>query len=452
MERSDKQKSIEELLEKETQDIEHKRCFDFKNSKSMSAFIKCIAAISNIGGGFIVVGVDDSIKKENKKIIGVEQTDLDKYKSDTLQNYANKYITPSPRIISWSEKYSGKDLIVIHVIPFEIDIAICKNFGETDSKIRDGDIFIRRGTQSIRALSYEVNSLLNKIIDRKLEEKLSMIYKSRLIDIDSKEKQSIYLRNSSLDIHGIHKIYQFRNEINPHTLEIGLIIKSIILDENSSKCGWFWLKEGKSLDTILLNFIHGLSTEEYAKGILFLKHINLTGTNLLRLEKHLESYFESQENNEHEKEQIVPSLLKMLSSKGSTVALNRSKNLIHYKNDNIRKTALEINFQKNLQLDANLALSLIIEWPEELGKEERNIKSIIENVSNKEGLKKLLDIKSVSNKVNIFKKVKDILSEDDILNLLKESNKPKLIFEYFLELLNRGYDDTEYVKRTFEKI
>ena len=203
-----------------------------------------------------------------------------------------------------------------------------------------------------------------------------------------------FSKDSTLDPNEIHRIYIYREKISPSIpLENELIIRSIILDNFSSsgfnrsslKCGWFWFKEYNCLGSTILKSIKEFSEEKYTRSILLLKYINLGEQDIEYLKSKLESLIQSQINDKAK--ELIPLLLEVLYMKEKDFATNKAEGLINHVNSKIKKSAFKIVFQEELYSKPSSALSLLINYPKELGEEKRNIKSIIEKSTDKKELK-----------------------------------------------------------------
>jgi len=169
---------IDFLMEKsrETAELDFKYIFNISKKSDFATIVKDIFAFSNYGGGHILFGF---FEKETGSYearglpanFHVDQADL----QQTFNSYSSDPITLGYR--EFERKIDGerKKFAIIYIPPsYKILKAIKTgtykdNKGKTHIVFSKGDIFYRRGTQSIKA-SYEEIKYIEKRVTEKLKE------------------------------------------------------------------------------------------------------------------------------------------------------------------------------------------------------------------------------------------------------------------------------------------
>lgn len=158
---------------------------DFKEKwPDKEKMIKHILAIANYGGGCIVFGV------EQKEDGTFETKGLNKFKDYAeLNNEVKKYIPSSLKYYlkdftyenSEYEAMKGKkfQILIIENNPYDLPFVCCKD----GNNINDGDIYIRKGTESIKANNFDIE----KMIETKM--KASKVHRRRKMYLEQHLKQ-----------------------------------------------------------------------------------------------------------------------------------------------------------------------------------------------------------------------------------------------------------------------
>jgi hypothetical protein len=158
----------------ESEDIDYKEDLDINNTESVVKIAKDIAAIANVGGGYIVLGIDKDFKK--KGLPPSRRID-----EAVLRDKINKYFDPPIEIYyrEVSRKVDGeiKKFGVIYVAPSK-EIVIVRRSGnyskkgKTVTEFREGEILIRDGSKSKPAGLHELRKLLDAQIAKQSAETL----------------------------------------------------------------------------------------------------------------------------------------------------------------------------------------------------------------------------------------------------------------------------------------
>ncbi len=189
------EQQIDSLLDAhvEYEQLDFKEDLDLSSLKGIVEIAKDIAAMSNTGGGYIIIGVDDNFIKKG--------LDLNrKFDDSDLRNKINKYFQPKinfsvKEIIREINGIDKKFIIFIIspaseiVIPFVIGNYTVS--GKTKSGFNPGDILIRDGSISRIADAFQVRQLIdNRIFNKKIESKQQFISSiNKVLDESSKPDQ-----------------------------------------------------------------------------------------------------------------------------------------------------------------------------------------------------------------------------------------------------------------------
>ncbi len=141
------------LFHREKQNLEFKKNFQFK---SLSKYLKTIAAFSNNQGGLILFGVSDSPRKP----IGMSNEQFNNIDSEKITEYLDKYF--SPEILWDMEEYEidGKRFGVFIVSESDNKPVICKT---SAGKIVEGEIYYRYRGRSEKIKFPEIQRIFQEI-------------------------------------------------------------------------------------------------------------------------------------------------------------------------------------------------------------------------------------------------------------------------------------------------
>jgi len=147
----------------ELDDLDYKEFLDLAQQKDKVELVKDLAAMQSIPtGGYIVVGVDGS-GKPTKRLGKLMSADFD---PANIHKIAANYL-PTIRVRATTHQLAGITVAIIHVTsPDPPNIPILVKDGQHGSGkdgatvFSAGDVFVRRGTQSIRWTPADVPALL----------------------------------------------------------------------------------------------------------------------------------------------------------------------------------------------------------------------------------------------------------------------------------------------------
>ncbi len=165
----------------EHDDLDYKEYLDLRQQKDKVELVKDLAAMQSIPtGGYVVVGVDGSGKPSERlgKLVAADFDPANIYK--VAVNYL-----PTIRVRATTHQLAGITVAIIHVMPPDPpSIPILVKDGQHGSGkqgatvFAGGDVFVRRGTQSIRWTPSDVTALLKPWEDgiREDERRLATAY------------------------------------------------------------------------------------------------------------------------------------------------------------------------------------------------------------------------------------------------------------------------------------
>lgn len=153
----------------ELDDLDYKEFLDLGHQKDKVELVKDLAAMQSIPtGGYVVVGVDGS-GKPSERLGTLVAADFD---PANIYKIAANYL-PTVRVRATTHQLAGITVAIIHVMsPDPPNIPILVKDGQHGSGKQGatvfsaGDVFVRRGTQSIRWTPADVPALLKPWEDK----------------------------------------------------------------------------------------------------------------------------------------------------------------------------------------------------------------------------------------------------------------------------------------------
>ncbi len=154
-----------EIILKHIQSANENNCVDFKRefytSLKQSDIAKDVAAFANLINNedkYIIFGVDD----ETREILGIDPRSL--AKQDDIDSYLEDKIEPFPEVTRGLIKTEeGKDIGYIKVSSKNMNPPyVIKEVCGKGSRIEKGDIFIRKGSSTKRALRSDIDEMYLK--------------------------------------------------------------------------------------------------------------------------------------------------------------------------------------------------------------------------------------------------------------------------------------------------
>lgn len=159
--------------------LDYKRLYDLSHQRHKVDMVCDIVSMANTNGGYIVLGVDETIEGGNQFTpVGLDNEsikDLDVTKiDDRVATYVMARIRISLQIHSIAE-LDGKIFALLYVgqgddlpIIFTKDGQFDQN-GRLKTKFRNGEIFVRRGASSVRADQNDIRRFISLIRRREKE-------------------------------------------------------------------------------------------------------------------------------------------------------------------------------------------------------------------------------------------------------------------------------------------
>lgn len=152
--------------ENETTDL--KLTFDPKDPRAMLELIKDIVALANSGGGTLEIGSSEM------NTPGVDETLLKELDSAKIMDKVNRYIAPGKTLIGHRVAKLRTGKCVVHLTVesrgkypyvFTKDGQYTKD-GRTRNVFREGDIYVRRGSQSVRVSYSDMVRIVDEAEER----------------------------------------------------------------------------------------------------------------------------------------------------------------------------------------------------------------------------------------------------------------------------------------------
>lgn len=169
----DKLKFLVELG-REEECLDYKEKFDFSTTKAKQRVkidLVCdLVAMNNTEGGYIIVGISE-IDNRTFKVIGVDDTNLAIIKQENLQNWVDSYTDTTLKIYTKVHVYDDEHTLILISIPPSLIPAIFNRDGQysdirhnrTHTKFRQGELFVRHGAKSERAIYADWVQITEKI-------------------------------------------------------------------------------------------------------------------------------------------------------------------------------------------------------------------------------------------------------------------------------------------------
>lgn len=155
-------------MHREHSDHELKLTFDPTEPGAVQKLIKELIALANSGGGTVVIGTDEIYSP------GVDESLVQKLDSARLMDQANRYIAPARISVGHDlvKLENGNCVVRLRVedsgrypVVFAKDGQYTKG-GKTRNAFREGDIYIRRGSQSVRATYTDIVRIVDAAEER----------------------------------------------------------------------------------------------------------------------------------------------------------------------------------------------------------------------------------------------------------------------------------------------
>jgi len=181
------EKKFELLLNNNCEEdvLDYKKELDLSRNAEMKyklELVKDISAMANSEGGYIVIGVEEDKTSTKKRFnpIGYNQNQRENFDESNIQQLLNNYIDEKIKFnvgTITSKKFRNKQFGMICIFPSDKSPIIfskngeCKDSETKEIKIlfKEGEIFVRRGTSTIRANQNDMRNIISKIRQREKE-------------------------------------------------------------------------------------------------------------------------------------------------------------------------------------------------------------------------------------------------------------------------------------------
>ncbi|MDL1955894.1 MAG: ATP-binding protein [Candidatus Desulfofervidus auxilii] len=171
--------SKKELLEiikihREIEKIDFKERLDLSNKPNKAKFAKLVAAIANTLSqeiGYIIVGIKDEkhSSSEESPIVGCSKISIDQL-SQMIYQILSEWIEPVPRVNCEEFEIEGKKIIVIEIYSDNPPYMFKRNLQHSEVNIDSKEIPIRRGSHIFSANRMEIELMMKKYCQEKIEE------------------------------------------------------------------------------------------------------------------------------------------------------------------------------------------------------------------------------------------------------------------------------------------
>ena len=167
-----------------------------------------ILAMANSGGGCIIFGI---LQNEDGSF---EISGLDKFKDAAdLRKEIKGYLPPSLKYYVKDFSYENSEydamigkkfqILIVEDRPLDLPYISCKD----GNKIKDGDIYIRKGTESEKANNYEIDELIKrKIKETKIPRNKDLSLEKQLQQLKILYSELTYTTQNSESFSGIAKM------------------------------------------------------------------------------------------------------------------------------------------------------------------------------------------------------------------------------------------------------
>jgi len=167
-------KRIEALIKlgREEERLDYKERFDFKSKsaaqRSKVDLVCDMVSMANTDGGYILVGVRQKTDG-TFSVEGVDKTCLQRLTQENIQSLVGSYTEATVKFLAKPGKYRGKDILAICIfdsplaVPFRHVGQYQSLNGKSETKFREGELFVRHGAKSERANYEDYIRMIEKI-------------------------------------------------------------------------------------------------------------------------------------------------------------------------------------------------------------------------------------------------------------------------------------------------
>lgn len=168
---------VRECLEEhhEQPSLDYKRAMDLKNTKDVLELAKDVGAFqSEPRGGFIAIGADD----HGRLVDDMAPVDTGQFDESRLRSRLEGYFSGPIDVRSAVHDVDGVTMVLIYVAPARDGWNIFAKNGEYKDSVtnksafvfREGDVFVRRGTSSVRWRSEDQQRVIQQLIASRRED------------------------------------------------------------------------------------------------------------------------------------------------------------------------------------------------------------------------------------------------------------------------------------------
>ena len=172
------------IVKRESNVLEFKQNFLWKNKSESVKYIHTIAAFANKKGGHIVFGV----KNNPKEVVGIDEG-FDEVDDADIASFVNTYLSPSIEYERTTFKVKGKFVGVLYVHEAKHKPVVC--IRTYDKTLFESTIYYRYNSQSDRIKSGDLLSLLNEVRERESERWFKLFQNISKVGVDNARVMNI---------------------------------------------------------------------------------------------------------------------------------------------------------------------------------------------------------------------------------------------------------------------
>jgi hypothetical protein len=153
----------------ESDDLDYKSAFDLSAKSSVMEIVKDVAAMESlVSGGYIVIGADDAGGPSGT----FDARDASSFDEQRVRSKIVSYLGEPLDFSSALHSVDGQPYLLIGVGPNRDGMRIMSKIGQYDDKTvwQESDVFVRRGTSSIRWNQHEARGIIERIVAARKED------------------------------------------------------------------------------------------------------------------------------------------------------------------------------------------------------------------------------------------------------------------------------------------
>lgn len=155
----------------EDERLDYKEHLEFEKERARGSkveLVRDLVSIGNTHGGYVIVGVKD---EKNGKFtqVGTTEDVLRLYTSENIGNWMSSYVDGQPEIHVKPACFYKRDYLFIFIKKSNVPLVFRKDgtYRDSDGKecvnFRSGDIYVRHGSKSERAMHQDIGKLLLQV-------------------------------------------------------------------------------------------------------------------------------------------------------------------------------------------------------------------------------------------------------------------------------------------------